>query len=305
MALTKNPTRTRTIEKAWQREINRRWRAYKKLTIEALESANNQAIQTNAIKPFELDASQIRTYMTFIDNQIGRLLLETIQAPNWQAKYQLQSYQRSLEVTRAQLISQGASIIRTQEEIAAGLALQPLTAVPSLAAGVTVTQPIHQDALQFLFTRSYDSLKGWTDKLSIETRQILVDGLEQGKGIRELTKNITDRIDVSKSRAELIARTETIQAYQRGATTEARRLEEEIGEDILMRWVSAEDSRVRLLHASYHGTLVTPEQNFERIGRSPWNCRCAQVATIAEAITPKKEEKFKKERKRLMAITAK
>ena len=302
MPLSKNPTRTFTIEKSWKREINRRWREYKKTTIDQLIAINNPLVQTNAAKPFALDASQIRIYMTFVETQIQRLLLETQQAPNWQANYQLQSYQRALDTTRAQLMSQGAPIIRTQQEIAAGAVLQPLTATPSLASGIVGSQPIHQDALQFLFTRSYDTLKGWTDKLAIETRQILVDGIEQGQGIREVTRNIRDRIGVSRSRAELIARTETIQAYQRGGTNEAARLEEELDEPIKMRWVTAFDSRVRHIHRSFHGTLVTPEENFKRISISPWNCRCGQIATIEDAITPAKEKKFRKQRKQLLSL---
>lgn len=302
MSLSKNPTRTRTIEKAWQRDINRRWREYKKSTIEWLNASNNALIKTNATKPFEFDASQIRIYMTFADAQIQRLLLGANEAPNWQAQYQIQSYQRALETTRAQLISQGAAIIPTQEEVLAGQGMRPLTATPSLASAGIITQPIHSDALQFLYTRSYDSLKNWTDRMSVETRQILVDGMEQGKGIRELTRDISKRIDVSRSRAELIARTETVQAFQRGSTAEANRLEEELGEPILMRWLSAADSRVRHLHANWHGTLATPEQNFERIGVSSFNCRCTQIATIEDAITPKKQEKFDKERKALLRM---
>ena len=301
MALTKSPTHTLTIEKAWLREIRRRWRLYKKTTIAELHRMNNALIRTNATKPFEFDGSQIRIYMSFIETQIQRLLLETETAPNWQAKYQLNSYQRALEATRGQLISQGAAIIPTQEEVLIGQGLRPLSAIPSIATG-SITQPIHQDALQFLYTRSFDSLKNWTDKMSVETRQILVDAMEQGKGIRELTRNITDRIDVSRSRAETIARTETIQAYQRGATTEAKRLEEELDEPILMRWISAGDSRVRNLHANWHGTLVTPEENFKRIGVSSFNCRCAQIATIEDAITPVKEKKFKEQRKALLRL---
>ena len=176
-----------------------------------------------------------------------------------------------------------------------------MSAIPSISTGAIVA-PIHQDALQFLYTRSYDSLKNWTDKMSVETRQILVDGMEQGKGIRDLTKELTARIDVSRSRAELIARTETINSYQRGATTEAKRLEEELDEPILMRWISAEDSRVRRTHAAWHGTLVTPEENFARIGVSPFNCRCSQIATIEDSITPAKEAKFKKQRKALLRM---
>jgi SPP1 gp7 family putative phage head morphogenesis protein len=301
MATSKNPTKTLSIEKAWIRDISRRWSRFKKSSINLLNDMNQQSLAINKAQPFQLDPSQIRIYMSFIENQISRLLLESGQAPNWQSAYQAQSYQRALEVTRAQLISQGADIVRTQEEIRQGLALQPMTATPSLSTGLA-TQPIHQNALQFLFTRSYDSLKGWTDALSRETRQILVDGIEQGQGIREVRKNIVDRIGVSRSRAELIARTETIQAYQRGASNEGARLEEELGEKILMRWVTARDSRVRHTHANWHGTLATPQDNFKRIQVSPWNCRCSQIATIEDAITPAKEKRFKKERKALLMM---
>lgn len=303
MTISKNPTKTGSIEKAWLRDLSKRWRKYKQATLKLLTD-QNKALTTNAAEPFAMDASQIRVYMTFIESQIRSILLGTDSAPNWQARYQFMSYQRALEVTRAQLASQGAGMIRTPEEQAAGLALQPFTATPSLSTGV-ITQPIHQGALQFLYTRSYESLKGWTDKLAIETRQILMDGLEQGKGIREVRRQIYDRIGVSKARSELIARTETIQAYQRSASAEAARLEEELGEPIKMRWLSAEDSRVRPLHASYHGTLVSPSKNFERISISPWNCRCSQVATLEDSITPKTEEKFRKQRERLMILASK
>lgn len=298
---SRNPTKTNTIEKVWIRDIGRRWAEYKKSTIELLRTTNKSLV-TNRATPFELDPSQVRIYMTFVEQQIRRLMLGSEQSPNWQSQYQLQSYQRALDATRNQLSSQGADIVRTQDEIAAGLTLRPMTATPSLGIGSISGQPIHQDALQFLFTRSYDSLKGWTDALARETRQILIDGIEQGKGIREVTKSLTDRIDVSRSRAELIARTETIQAYQRGSVNEAKRLSEELGEEIQMRWITSRDDRVRHLHASWHGTLSTPEETFRKIQVSPWNCRCAQVATLEDSITPKKQEKFRKERQALMAI---
>ena len=301
MPLDKNPTKTMSIEKAWLRDIRRRWAAYSKAVISELRNPSTLAINRDGFE-FDFTASQIRVYMSFVERQIRELLLGTGEAPNWQAQYQAQSYQRALDLTRAQLISQGASIIRTQEEIALGAALQPMSATPSLAIGPITSQPIHQDALQFLFTRSYESLNGWTDALARETRQILIDGVEQGQGIREVTRNLTSRIDVSRSRAELIARTETIQASQRGATNEAKRLEEELGEVVQMRWITSRDDRVRHLHASWHGTLATPEDNFKRIQISPWNCRCAQIATLEDSITPKKQDKFRKERQALLSI---
>jgi SPP1 gp7 family putative phage head morphogenesis protein len=135
-----------------------------------------------------------------------------------------------------------------------------------------------------------------------ETRQILFEGVQQGKGIDDVVRDMRARIDVSKSRARVIARTETIQAYQRSGTNEAERASVELGEEVLMRWLTVRDIRVRHLHATWHGTLATPKENRARINVSPWNCRCAQAPVIPEANTEKKRKKFKKEREALLLI---
>ena len=301
MAISHNPSKTLTIERMWVREINKRWRKFSKDVIAKLIEMNKQSIEVNAETHFSFDMSQVRVYMIFYQSKLDELLGAEPPA-NWMNSYQLMSYQRGLQRARQQLVSEGASLIPTFEEAQQAQTIGAFTATPSLGVGV-VTQsmaPIHSEALEFLYGRSYESLKGWTDKLGIETRQILVSGIEEGKGIRELTKEIQERIGVSKSRAELISSTETIQAYQRSSTNEAKRASEELGEEVLMRWISANDSRVRNLHRHYHGTLVTPEENFKRINKSPWRCRCAQVPTIKEAITPAKQEKFKKQRDALI-----
>ncbi len=303
MTLSRNPTRTRTIEANWTRQINKRWAAFKRNAVSTLKEMNKedgQIINKGAV--FNLSASQQRTYMAFLQREIDRLLLGTRQAPNWQAIYQAQAYQKGLDNTRQNLISQGASLVLTEAERLQSLNLTPFTATSSLGTGITSSAPIHQDALEFLFNRSYDSLKGWTDDMSKQTRQILFDGVAQGKGIDEVVREMTARINVSKTRARVIARTETIQAYQRSNTNETARASEEIGEEILLRWLTARDSRVRHLHATWHGTLTTPKDNLKRINVSPWNCRCAQTPVIPEANTKKKQKKFDKERKQLLTL---
>lgn len=306
MAITSNPTRTRTIESNWGREINKRWREFKKTVIPALIrlNAGDSILVINKGAVFDISASQQRTYMAFLQREINRLLLGTPEPPNWQAQYQAQAYQRGIESTRAALISQGAQIIPTGEEILAAVDLPTFTAIPSLGTGaaIGVRAPIHTDALEFLFTRSYESLNGWTDAMAKETRQILFDGVAQGKGIDEVVRDMTARMDVSRTRARVIARTETIQAFQRSTTLETERAGEEIGEEILLRWLTVKDGRVRHLHASWHGTLTTPKANLARINRSPWNCRCAQAPVISDANTEKKQKKFDKERKLLLAV---
>jgi SPP1 gp7 family putative phage head morphogenesis protein len=306
MALSSNPTRTRTIEENWLRDINRRWKRFTKNTTKALISLNadgniSSDVLINKGADFVLSASQQRTFMAFMQSQIDQLLMGTPEPPNWQAQYQIQSYQRGIDSTRQSLISQGIDIVLTPEEAISAQGLQPFTATPSLGGG-TVTAPIHQDALQFLYTRSYDKLKGWTDDMATQTRQILFDGVSQGKGIDDVVRDMVDRINVSRTRARVIARTETIQAYQQSSTNEAERASIEIGSEILLRWLTVRDNRVRHLHATWHGTLATPKENRARINVSPWNCRCGQAPVIPEANTEKKRKKFAKEREQLLLL---
>lgn len=291
-----NPTRTKTIEENWQRDINRRWRKFKSSVVKELNAKNKSTIETNAEYKFNLDASQVRTYMTFYQDMINSLLLGTVEAPNWQAEYQLQSYMRGVDRARASLIAQGASLTPTAAESFAAQGLTPFTAVPSLGALPSLA-PIHADSLEFLFSRSYDSLKKWTDAMTIETRSILFDAVAQGKGIREVTDEMVARIDVSRSRAQLIARTETIQAYQRGSINEVTRAGEELGEALNVRWVSAlAPGRTRELHWRWHGDIITTEEANRRISVSPWNCLCAIVPVIETPSLAKKNEKFKNEK---------
>ena len=306
MALSSNPTKTRTIEANWLREINKRWRLFTGRMIDALRAANDNTngsnfplINQGAV--FDLSASQQRTFMEFMQLQIDRLLMASDQPPNWQAQYQLQSYQRGVESARRHLLAQSATLVRTAEEVAQAALLGDFTAVPSLGAA-NVTAPIHQDALEFLFTRSYDKLNGWTDAMATETRQILFDGVAQGKGIDDVVREMVKRIDVSRTRARVIARTEVIQAFQQSNTNEAERASEEIGEVILLRWLTVRDNRVRHLHATWHGTLATPKENKVRIGISPQNCRCGVAPVIPEANTKAKQKKFDKERKQLLML---
>lgn len=299
LTLSKDPTKTAGIERRWLREINRRWGKFAKNIISELKRIEKLTINA---ADFKLDASRIKIYMNFVQLQIDALLLGSDAPPNWQAAYQLDSYKRALERAQQALIQQGI----TDFTPAVLPTLQPtdFQAIPALASAGTAQLPgIHRDALEFLYQRSYESLKGATDQFSKELRQILQDGLRDGRGVRETTKLITERIDVSRSRAQLIARTETIQAYQRSHVNEAVRVSEEIDEEVKLRWITRRDGRVRPLHASWHGQTMTTEEGQKRIGQSPWNCRCALTPIIEEADTPAKQKKFDAEREQLLNIT--
>ncbi|MCK4623303.1 MAG: minor capsid protein [Desulfuromonadales bacterium] len=305
MALSSNPTRTRTIEKNWNREINRRWKAITLSAVRQLRLMNTADMLINkdhpAGFPFVLSPSRQRTYMVFLQAEIDRLLLETKTAPNWQARYQLQSYQRGLSDARAALTSQGDGITPTEVERLAAGGLRPFTATPSLGASIGGS-PIHQEGLAFLYERSYDSLKGWTDKLARETSQILFDGFEQGRGVEEIARNMVNRMNVSRSRARTIARTEVNQAYSRSSIAEARRASEEIGKEVKLRWLTVRDGKVRHSHAAVHGIVMTPERAARIKSSDGVNCRCGLAPVIPRADTAKKRLKFKQEREQMLIL---
>ena len=293
-----NPTRTKTIQNNWFREINRRWSKFKKVTIDELYTYRTTV--NNALGfEFDMNASQQRTYMAFLQAQINEILLGGGEGLDWQNYYQAQAYQRGIEATRKSLISMGASLAPTADELLRASGLTTFTATASL--GSISTAPIHADALEFLFGRSIERLKGWTDAMATQTRQILHDGITNGEGIAEISRKMVDRQNVSRSRARVIARTETIQAYQVSNANEAERAGEEIGEEVKMRWLSGLGPSVRHLHATWHGTITSISEYRRRIQVSPWNCVCGAQEVLEEFITPAKQEKFKKEREVLLA----
>lgn len=302
MAISANPTQTITFEKNWNRQINSRWRAFKKNVVNSLIDLNkSNTTIINRNDPFILDASQQRIYMQFFDAQIQSLLIVTDAAPNWQAEYQLQSYQRGYQSTRDALISQGASLAPTVAEQLAAQSLSAQTFLSAESIAVAFNSiPAHQEALSFLFNRSYTRLKNWTDRLSDETRDILFNAVREGRGIDEVVRDMVKRIDVSRSRARAIAQTEINQAYSRSSITEVQRASEELGIDINIRWLTKRDTSVRHTHAILHGVVMSPERASSVKTTDGVNCRCGLAPVIPGANTESKQAKFARERQQLL-----
>ena len=110
MALNKHPTKTFRIEKAWLSQINRRFGEFKKVVKGKLKDLNKTAMVLNAAEPFALNPQQIQAFMLFYQQQINELITGTASPPNWQAQYQLQSYQRGIERGMASLRAQGINV---------------------------------------------------------------------------------------------------------------------------------------------------------------------------------------------------
>lgn len=84
-------------------------------------------------------------------------------------------------------------------------------------------------------------------------------GYEDGLGIPEIARNISDIADdISRMRAETIARTETHGAANYGSDQAAR----ELGLPLRREWLAAHDERTRDTHAAADGQIVGMDDPF-------------------------------------------
>lgn len=295
MAISDNPTKTRGIEKAWRREINRRWARFTREVIAELNQVNRLTVNS-----FDADAGQLRAYMAFFQQKIDELIVG-----DWQEQYQRRSYNLAIQRAMAQLRRQGASTAISEIDRQLSATIGTFTATPSLGISALElsTFPIHQETLEFLFTRSFEALEGLTVDMARQVRVILFNGAEQGIGIRELTRQIRDRINVSKSRAQLIAQTETIQAFQRGTINQAEMASDFLDEPVRLRWDTRRDSKVRPLHVQFHGQIMEQAEARKKINISPFNCRCGLSPIIEESDTEADRARLKAEREQLISLS--
>jgi SPP1 gp7 family putative phage head morphogenesis protein len=278
MALSRNPNKTRTIEKAWDREIKRRFKQLKDVVFAIPMSG----IVTN------ITAEQQAEINAFIA-QMQETAIGILMSTNWQNEFQTEAYERALERADAEL----RAILTAQEAAAIGTL--------NMDATVLITTAIHSAELEFLHDRANTKLGKWVDDLLFDTRSILHEQLGI-VSVDDIHAAIADRINITTSRAQTIAVTEIAQASQRAVVKEVEAINSQSDELLEVRWITVLDSRVRHLHAGWHGKIMSNEQASRNITISPWRCRCGLKPVVREKQSEKVEAVFKSERKRLLAM---
>ena len=273
-----NPSGTLTIESNWIRDARRRYRALDRALISRLEG--DLFINAN------LSTERQVAFMLWLEIELAKITGAS-GAQGWQAKYIEQVYVRAIARQQASIAAQGGAAIAADVSLLAGFT--GFTATPSLTtaydAAMVARMPIHQDALAHIFTKSYETLKGWNDTLARDVRQISFDAVKSGIGTRHLSKQIREATGVTRRRAELIARTETGQAYKESAINEIDRLSDVAKEPLDCRWISALSTTTRHRHASWHGEVISTEEARKRKSgeyqkSDIFNCKCTIIPVV-------------------------
>lgn len=163
--------------------------------------------------------------------------------------------------------STGRTAVR---ELAAELGIGFDVAIPGLDAYV-------QREAAWLVTQVTD-----TTKQAI--RDALEAGLKEGESIDQLRKRIEDSGAFARSRAELIARTETTRVTNGAQMDATQNIARELGVAATKTWVATRDSRVRDSHLMMDGETVPIDGTFPNGREAPGepNCRCTLTYALEE-----------------------
>lgn len=123
------------------------------------------------------------------------------------------------------------------------------------------------------------------ERARAEIRKVIEGPLREGIRVEEVRARIEERLGVVRSRAEFIARDQTLKLY--GQIQQARQTAAGIEE---YTWSTSEDERVRPDHAELEGTAQRwddPPVVDDRTGRKAhpggdFNCRCAAIPILPD-----------------------
>lgn len=151
-------------------------------------------------------------------------------------------------------------------------------------------QPVAVEKVKLLAGRTFSELEGVTETMSTAITRSLVDGMVQGQNPREIARTMTRQIDISRSRAETIAQTETIRSHAEGQLQALEQMGvEEVG--VMVEWSTAGDGRVCAKCRAMEGVVLKLDEAKGKIPLHP-RCRCSFMpAQVGEDTAGQKKTK--------------
>lgn len=150
-----------------------------------------------------------------------------------------------------------------------------------LGIDVFVNQPWLRDQLTAWTATNTDLIKNLKDKALHDIKFQVQNGFTQGLRHEEIAKNIMERVDVTKSRAKLIARDQTSKL-----NSQLNQLKQQQVGITHYTWQTAMDERVRPTHAIKQGNVYSWDNPPADTGNpgDDINCRCIALPVFDEKL---------------------
>jgi len=288
-----DPTRTLSLRRAFSAVITRRFKKIAKLIVEAIVDDDVFGIKAtpktlalpNGSFAFPRSGDKVKAFMEWLREMEEAELFEIqikdrmLFAGNraWQDVYIDSAYKKG--IIRARLEMQKKGIFK---DVPAGLAL---------SAEMVFLQPIHADRVGLLYTRAFNELKGITEAMNQQISRVLAQGIADGKGMRELARELVKRVSgdlgikdsvgrtiPAVQRARMLARTEIIRAHHLATINMYREAGVE-GVDLKAEWLTAGDGKVCPICLAMEANNPYTIDEVEGMIPAHPNCRCMAIPT--------------------------
>lgn len=149
----------------------------------------------------------------------------------------------------------------------------------------------YQSRVALVKSRVFEEMRGLTDSTRTDLSEVLARGMATGKGVRELTGDVMNRVGVSFRRSQKIVRTEILNAHRTASAAETDDLNADVydGSDWVMKslWFSALAPTTRPTHLRRHGLTFTTDEvrQFYSINANAIQCLCSQSPILVNIKT--------------------
>lgn len=135
------------------------------------------------------------------------------------------------------------------------------------------SQPVSVERIQVLASRTFDDLKNVTDDMTARLSRTLTDGLARGDSPLDVAKDLAEDLDISRGRAETIARTEIIRAHAEGQLDSLKNMGvKQVGVEVEL--LATDDDRTCPECESLEGAIYDIDEARGVIPVHP-SCRCS------------------------------
>lgn len=276
-----DPSRTNGIRRRWLAEVNKQFNLLQKAVREFIvkEDALGLAKVTTQLKinadprryAFQTDAQKLSAFQAWLQEQTDKGILSKSSS----GKYIDSAYKQGIIRAYLEKHRAGKNLTKTPGWYSG---TQEAFLARAFGAGEAVGK------VQLLATRTYETLKGMTGAMASQTARVLSEGMVRGDGAVDVGRALAERIEVSRSRALTIARTELMHAHAEGQLDGFKELGiQEL--DVMAEWSTAGDDRVCPICAALEGKVYTVEEARGMIPQHP-NCRCTWIPSNKPATKP-------------------
>ena len=268
--LRRDPTRLGTVRKLLIRELRKHFAKLKLAVVDLLlkEDAlglkpRKPPIALNQRWTFKTDAEKVAEFQKWLRTQIDRDILLGAEEDVWEA-YVRQGYLKGAGRSYQDFVQRRPELRDTLEDT---IGFRAGTERGFLKA--TISRPESVEKVKLLAGRAYDDLEGVTSEMSTRMVRHLTDGLVQGKGPREIARELADDVDgIGLGRATTIAHTELTRVHSEAQLDALEAMGvEEIG--VMVEWKTADDEGVCELCEPLEGVVLTIDEARGMLPRHP------------------------------------